>query len=164
VSTAHVVLVVVGWPVETLGVLLVAAPDWVPPTRRSLVRGWSQVRRILRRPTVIHLGKATSESRSYGVAIASVSMPDYAPLDERVAFLMERVKLLQQRVGRVESEVGEGLERRWTDAIEASAREMRGEVATGLAHLRGEYLRVRQVGLGLLIVGGAMLAAANLVA
>jgi hypothetical protein len=59
--------------------------------------------------------------------------------------------------------VAEGLERRWTEAIDAASRDLRTEMATGLAEVRGEYLRIRQVGLVLLVVGGAMLAAANLV-
>jgi hypothetical protein len=162
-TATHVLLVVIGWPVEVVGVLCVAAPDWWPPTREALARGWSHVRRFLRRPVIVKAGTATAHAHAHGVAVGTVSLPADADVERRVAFLMERVELLQRRLGHVENEVAEGLERRWTEAIDAASRDLRTEMATGLAEVRGEYLRIRQVGLVLLVVGGAMLAAANLV-
>jgi hypothetical protein len=158
----HHALVIAGTTATILGVLCVGAPDWRPDARLSAAR--LRIRRLLRRSVTVYAETGTATAHAHLSGVGVVSMADDAPLDARVAFLMKQVGILQQSVGHLESEVAEGLERRWTDAIEGESRRLRDEMGTGLKRVRSDYLRVRLFGLGLLVIGGVLLMVADFVA
>jgi hypothetical protein len=159
--------VVIGWPIELAGILLVAAPDWWPGVKRWLVAVGRRIerlaRRILRRPghQVIAAGTATSHGTASGVGITTI--PADAPIERQLEYLRGQVAELQGHVGRLLNTVRDELPAQWRSDIERSESGLRGEMAGSLERLRSEYKRARRVGLASLLVGGTMLAAANLI-
>jgi hypothetical protein len=150
--------VVIGWPVETVGILLVAAPDlapWVAAARR-------RARRALGRPAHHHvaIGTATSQSSAHGVGVVSVAAD--ASDERKLQHLMRTTNELQGRVGSVENAMS-GLPAQWRADIQDTENSVRRDLADRFAVFRSEYRRERRLGTALLIVGGLLLAGANLV-
>lgn len=118
----------------------------------------------MRRPGTTYADSGTARLRTHASAVGVVSLPADAPVERQLVFLLGQVGELQQRVGQVENEVSDGLERRWTEAIEAESRRLHAEMETGLKRVRSEYLRIRLFGLVLLVGGGVLIALADFVA
>jgi hypothetical protein len=165
VSTAHV-LVVVGWPLETIGVVLIAAPELVPRAKRAVqaarARAAAAVRHLLRR----HLSTtraSTVSGRLSASGTSSLSISDAATADEVLAFVRRQIAELQARASRVEDRVA-GLPEEWKRDIAEATAALSADIDAAIERVRDAYIGWRLAGIACLLLGGTLLALANLVA
>jgi hypothetical protein len=170
VSHSASALLVVGAGLEFVGIMLVAAPDFLPTVRRaaawlsSRFAGLSRmVRRLLRRPRVV-FGRADMAGAVTvgGHLLTKKSCAEHASLEEKVAFLITRDEEAQRDVQLLELTLKETT-KRLEQTVEGKVAGLRRDLTSHVAETVAEYRRARIFGAVALAAGLACTTWANFV-
>jgi hypothetical protein len=164
-TTVHWGLVVVGWPLEFFGVLLVASPELVPWVKEKLRAARDAVRALwqrIRGRRVEFTDAGTAEGGAQISAIDYLGIPPGASVDEQLRLIRRALEQVQQGLGHLQNRVGD-LPSEWRGDIQAASDELKGAFGVDLERVRTAYLGWRLTGIGFLLTGGTLLAFANLI-
>jgi hypothetical protein len=155
---------------EFFGILLVAAPELFPRFGRSwtkiregLSQAWRRLLRLFgrRQHITVSVGAAGAVA-SGGRLSAIVSKDPNAPLEEKVAYLLDQDRKTQERLNALDHAIEAQAEQRRRE-IQAAREALETFVRESLERERDVHIRVRLAGVGFLLVGVPLLAAANVV-
>jgi hypothetical protein len=167
-----IALTVVGGILEFAGICLVAAPELTPRLARvwaqvgATVAGWwrlvgEHVFRLKREP-VHHFGSSTVSGKGSASARGFAVVGEDTSIERQLEFLREFVERTEQRFGQIEDRVG-GLAKEWNTDIETARREIESTIEQRVEEIRDAHIRLRLIGIGLLLLGVPILALANVV-
>ena len=165
-------LLVLGVTAEIVGVMLVAAPDYVPHLVQlaravrgrtvPLVRRFAAfVRRLFRRPRHLTISAEPATLRLTGSIRGVVSVRDGASIDEKVDYLLRREQHAQEQFDAIDRRIS-AQPAQWRSELEAMRAEIETTIDSRLTESERRYIRARQIGLLFLIVGLSLTTAANL--
>jgi hypothetical protein len=146
---------------ELLGILLIAAPDFVPGALR--LAGWgrvrwrrveNRVRRALGLPlrTVVHTATVEGTITVAGSLSGIVDVNPSATIDEKVEFLIRRNRESQQAVNALSERLAD-LERESRRLLDELRDELTGHVAQALTEAQADYRATRVWGAAILVLG-----------
>jgi hypothetical protein len=166
-------LTVVGSVLEFVGIGLVAAPELMPRLvavkRRvgaSIRRAWQWTLARLRRRRHRSLNAESGEIRITGGGASTsrgfAMVGEGAPLDRQLAFFRDYIEKADRRLDEIDQRL-EGLPEEWRRDVDAAREAIDSMMEKRIEEVRDTHIRLRLVGIVLLLIGVPILATANVV-
>ena len=163
-------LTIIGVAFEVGGGVLTFWPEISPrvsraraQVRRFRSRLAIRIRQLLRRPkTHVVAGAVTAGGVAVGGQVSGYAwVPDDAPLERKLRFLIDQAVETQKQLNHVQSRL-RGLPAEWREEIAATRSALEERIAQELQEGREQFIGRRLTGLACIVVGSILLGIVNL--